>query len=85
MKPQFTQYQISNIDGEEKHIQYFMNAIDARLQNVWTQELDPQVVSFGRLSILQWKFCLASEGVRFLSRPVGVFSKVKWRISHDDD
>lgn len=46
MKPQFTQYQISNIDGEEKHIQYFMKAIDARLQNVWTKELDPQVVSF---------------------------------------
>ncbi|ESZ90657.1 hypothetical protein SBOR_8957 [Sclerotinia borealis F-4128] len=46
MRPQFTREQISDIEVEEKHVQNLMKAIDARLQNGWTEEIDLQVLFF---------------------------------------
>lgn len=46
MRPQFTRDQINDVEVEEKHVQNLMTAIDARLQNGWTEEIDLQVLFF---------------------------------------
>ncbi|KAJ8063806.1 hypothetical protein OCU04_007665 [Sclerotinia nivalis] len=50
VRPQFTRDQISDLEVEERHVQDFMRAIDAKLQDQWTAEIDLQVLFF-RLTI----------------------------------
>ncbi|KAI9643447.1 hypothetical protein NHQ30_008066 [Ciborinia camelliae] len=46
MRPQFTRDQISDLEVEERHFQNLMRAIDVRMQNGWTEEMDLQVLFF---------------------------------------
>ncbi|APA14179.1 hypothetical protein sscle_12g089490 [Sclerotinia sclerotiorum 1980 UF-70] len=50
VRPQFTRDQLSDLTVEEKHVQHLMRAIDARLQDQWTAEIDLQTLFF-RLTI----------------------------------
>ncbi|KAF7876568.1 hypothetical protein EAF04_001657 [Stromatinia cepivora] len=50
VRPQFTRDQISDLEVEERHVRNLMRAIDARLQDQWTAEIDLQALFF-RLTI----------------------------------